>query len=80
MKARKGEWFSLKWEPKDYYNKESYMALNHCPVFICASKDTESISSDLENKYPELSLASIKRTTMFISLQNGVKVPTHLRS
>jgi len=77
MKAKKGEWFSLKWEPKDYYNKESYMELKHCPVFICANKDSESISSDLENKYPEISLASIKRTTMFISLQNGVKVPTH---
>ena len=77
MRAKKGEWFSLKWEPKDYYCKESYLQLTHCPVFVCAEKDTDSISCNLENLYPKLSLASIKRTSMFISLKNGIKVPTH---
>ena len=77
MRAKKGEWFSLKWEPKDYHNTESYIQLKNCPVFICADEDTNSITCDIENLYPGLSLASIKRTSMFISLDNGVKVPTH---
>lgn len=77
MRAKKGEWFSLKWEPKDYHNAESYIQLKKCPVFVCAEDDTNSITCDLENRYPSLSLASIKRTSMFISLDNGVKVPTH---
>lgn len=77
MKAKKGEWFSLKWEPKDYYDKESFIQLKKCPVFVCAENDTESIESCLECQFEKLRLASIKRTTMFITLQNGVKVPTH---
>ena len=77
MRAKKGEWFSLKWEPKDYHKSESYIQLKKCPVFVCANEDTCSITCELEQKYPDLSLASIKRTSMFISLDNGVKVPTH---
>ena len=77
MRAKKGEWFSLKWEPKDYHDAESYIQLKNCPVFVCAEDDTHSITCELENRFPDLSLASIKRTSMFISLDNGVKVPTH---
>lgn len=77
MRAKKGEWFSLKWEPKDYHCKEAYLQLKQCPVFVCAEVDTGSISCDLESSYPKLSLAAIKRTSMFISLKNGIKVPTH---
>ena len=80
MRAKKGEWFSLKWEPKDYHDAESYIQLKNCPVFVCAEDDTHSITCELENRFPDLSLASIKRTSMFISLDNGVKVPTHYRS
>jgi light-regulated signal transduction histidine kinase (bacteriophytochrome) len=77
MRAKKGEWFSLKWEPKDYHCKEAYLQLKQCPVFVCPEKDTNSISCDLESAYPKLSLVAIKRTSMFISLKNGIKVPTH---
>ncbi len=77
MRAKKGEWFSLKWEPKDYHCREAYLQLKQCPVFVCAEVDTNSISCDLESSYPKLSLAAIKRTSMFISLKNGIKVPTH---
>lgn len=77
MRAKKGEWFSLKWEPKDYHDSSSYIQLKNCPVFVCAEEDTRSITCSLENKYPGLSLVSIKRTTMFIELSNGIKVPTH---
>lgn len=77
MRAKKGEWFSLKWEPRDYYDKNAYIQLKTCPVFVCAEDDTPAIESHLENHYDKLRLSNIKRTTIFITLKNGVKVPTH---
>jgi len=79
MRAKKGEWFSVKWEPRDYYVKESYNDLKLCPKFVCAEKDTDSITSDLENKFPNLRITSINLTTIFIKEPSGLKVPTHYK-
>lgn len=77
MRAKKGEWFSLKWEPRDYYEKESYKQLKHCPKFVCAEKDTESITQEIEEKFPALRITSANLVVVFVKDQTGLKVPTH---
>jgi len=80
MRAQKGEWFSLKWEPRNYYDQESYAQLKTCPVFVCASEDTLCIESELENKFSKIRIVDIKLTSIFITLEDGVKVPTHYQT
>lgn len=79
MKGKKGEWFSLKWEPLDYYNHVSFFELKKCPKFFCLEEDTNSVVSILENDYPNLRLTSIHLTTIFIKHSKGFQVPTHYR-
>ena len=79
MRAKKGEWFSLKWEPRDYNEADAYKELKLCPKFICADKDTDSITSEIEQVYPNLRITSINLTTIFIKEKSGLKVPTHYR-
>jgi len=79
MRAKKGEWFSLKWEPRDYSESEAYRQLKECPKFICAESDTNSITSDTENRYPFLRITSINLVTIFVKEKSGLKVPTHYR-
>jgi hypothetical protein len=79
MRAKKGEWFSLKWEPRDYYNIDAYNQLKKCPKFICASKDTPSITLDLEGCYPDLRITSAAISTIFVEQESGLKVPTHYK-
>ena len=77
MRAKKGEWFSLKWEPRDYYEKESYKQLKHCPKFVCAEKDTESITQEIEENFPALRITSANLAVVFVKEKSGLKVPTH---
>ena len=79
MKAKKGEWFSLRWEPLYYHDKASFFELKRCPKFFCVGKDTNSIESVLESRYPRLRLVSISLTTIFIKCKDGLRVPTHYR-
>ena len=79
MKAKKGEWFSLRWEPLDYHDKVSFFELKKCPKFFCADIDTPSIEALLEERYPHLRLVSISMTTIFIKSKSGLRVPTHYR-
>ena len=79
MKAKKGEWFSLKWEPLCYHDKISFFELKRCPKFFCANEDTNSIESILESRYPNLRLVSVSLTTIFIKCKDGLRVPTHYR-
>lgn len=79
MKAKKGEWFSLRWEPIDYYKEVSFFELKRCPKFYCVEEDTPSLSLFLENKYPNLRLTSIHLTSIFIKHTSGFSVPTHYR-
>jgi len=79
MKARKGEWFSLKWEPIDYYKEKSFFELKKCPKFFCAEEDTENLTQYLESTYTNLRIVSIHLTSIFIKHKDGFKVPTHYR-
>jgi light-regulated signal transduction histidine kinase (bacteriophytochrome) len=79
MKAKKGEWFSLKWEPLDYYDDTSFFELKKCPKFFCVEENTNSITQVLESMYPKLRLTSINLTTIFIKHTEGFNVPTHYR-
>ena len=79
MRAKKGEWFSLKWEPRDYYNIDAYNQLKKCPKFVCASRDTPSITLDLEESYPNLRITSAAICTIFVEQESGLKVPTHYK-
>jgi len=77
MRAKKGEWFSLKWEPRDYYNSESYKQLKVCPKFVCAEKDTDSITQEIEASFPDLRITSANLAVVFVKEKSGLKVPTH---
>lgn len=79
MKAKKGEWFSLRWEPIDYYKEISFFELKKCPKFYCVEEDTCSLSSYLEMSYPNLRLVAIHLTSIFIKHKSGFSVPTHYR-
>lgn len=76
MIANKNEWFSLKWEPKDFYNEKSFEQLKECPRFLFANNDSICIESYALNKFSLLRITSINLVTYFIE-KNGVKLPTH---
>ena len=79
MRAKKGEWFSLSWDIVDFYNAESYIQFQNVPHFIYAEEDSKQIESDYLNEFDRLRLVSIFVTTVFVTCQDGTKVPTHYK-
>ena len=48
MRAKKGEWFSIVWSPRDFYKRECLEGLKHCPRFVYAEKDSDCIEQEIE--------------------------------
>lgn len=79
MKANKGEWFCLQWDIVDFYNPESFSQFESAPRFIYAEEDSGQIEADLINEFDRIRLISVSRVGIFVTEDNGVKVPTHYR-
>lgn len=79
MKARKGEWFSLSWDITDLYDPEAFKQHELAPRFLYAEEDSEQIEAGLADKFTKLRLVSILLTSVFITEDHGIKVPTHYR-
>ena len=77
MKARKGEWFSLRWDIVDFYDPLSFVQYSEAPRFMYAEDDSAQIEGDIINEYDRIRLMSIFITTVFILEDDGVKLPTH---
>jgi len=85
MQARKGEWFSLRWDITDFYDRESYLQFDIAPKFLYALEDTPQIEGEVIQTFDRLHLVSIFKTTVFItggeesSPHSKIKKPTHYR-
>lgn len=76
-----GIWYSICWEPRDYLDDVSFIELDGCPRFFYSKKGRIStfLRSKLEEEYPHLYVKQIFETEIFITNDNGEKMPTHYR-
>ena len=79
MKARKGEWFSLKWDIVDFYDPLSFTQYDDAPRFLYAEEDNAQIEGKIINTLDRIRLVSIVLTSVFITGEEGEKLPTHYR-
>lgn len=79
MKAKAGEWFSLKWDIIDFYCEESFLQFDTAPKFLFAEEDSCQIEADVIQQFDRIRLVSIFRTTVFLTGEDGTKRPTHYR-
>ena len=77
MHAKKGEWFSLRWDILGDYNQESHEQFEKVPKFLYAEDDSLQVESDVINEFYKLRLTEISLTTVYVTSQHGIKVPTH---
>jgi len=79
MKAHKGEWFCLQWDIVDFYNPLSFEQFKKAPRFLYAEEDSQQIEGHLINEFDRIRLIAISRVSVFITEDQGMKVPTHYR-
>jgi len=80
MKAKKGDWFSLTWDIQDFYDPLSFEHYALAPQFIYAEEDSNQIEYEYIDQLYRLRLTSIFLTNVFITSEDGVKVPTHYKA
>jgi len=80
MNAREGDWFSLTWELLDFCTVEAFSQWEERPRFLYAKDHTLRIDSPYIDEFFRLNLVSIHRTSVFISTDEGHKLPTHYRA
>lgn len=79
MKAKKGEWFSLRWDILDFHDPLAFEQHKEAPRFLYAEEDSAQIEGAIINVFDRISLGSISRTTVFVTEEHGIKVPTHYK-
>ena len=77
MHAKKGEWFSLRWDVLGDYNKDSHEQFQNVPKFLYAEEDSLQVESAVINEFYKLRLTEISLTSVYVTSQHGIRVPTH---
>ncbi len=79
MKAKEGDWFSLRWTIEDFYDPIAFEQFDLAPRFYYVDVDCNDVESLLINEYDHIRLTSIQLTTVFVTTKGKIKLPTHYR-
>ena len=79
MKAKQGDWFSLRWAIEDFYDPIAFEHFDLAPRFHYVEETCEDVESFLVNEYDHIRLVSITLTTVFVTTKDKIKLPTHYR-
>lgn len=79
MKAKEGDWFSLRWVIEDFYDPIAFEHFDLAPRFHYVEESCIDVESFLVNEYDHIRLISIALTTVFVTTSDKIKLPTHYR-